>query len=290
MKNIPQQLAKKIEAARKERGDKGVAQRALSSLDLTSLKEDDTQKSIKALCKKARTKHGYTAAVCVYPAFVKTAADNIPAGGAAIATVINFPDGDHTTEGNMATPENTAEAIAKAVAAGATEIDIVFDYKSFLNGNSEKALMLLRTADDVCRSPYSGFHPALKVIMESAAFNDYNDLHEACALVAKEIHPDFLKTSTGKHPGGGATLESGAILLDVAARHNIGVKISGGVSSTDDCAHYLALADNIMGSDKTNPAFFRFGASGVINDLLAVLDNISPNSPARKQKTPGLEY
>jgi len=46
---------------------------ALRCLDLTSLKDDDTDASIEALVERADTPHGAPAALCVYPRFVATA-------------------------------------------------------------------------------------------------------------------------------------------------------------------------------------------------------------------------
>ena len=42
----------------------------ISSLDLTSLSHDDTKESITDLCKRAVTKYGNAAAVCIYPEFI----------------------------------------------------------------------------------------------------------------------------------------------------------------------------------------------------------------------------
>ena len=47
--------------------------RLIGSLDLTSLSHDDTEEKIAALCAKAVTPYGTTAAVCVYPEWVPLA-------------------------------------------------------------------------------------------------------------------------------------------------------------------------------------------------------------------------
>ena len=66
---------------------------ALKMMDLTSLSEDDTDKTIIKLCKDARTKYGNVAAVCVYSKFVKLAKKELVGTGINVATVVNFPDG-----------------------------------------------------------------------------------------------------------------------------------------------------------------------------------------------------
>ena len=53
---------------------------------------------------------------------------------------------------------------------------------------------------------------------------------------------------------------------------NTGFKPAGGIKTTEDCAGYLALADKILGDDWVSPRTFRFGASSVLDDLLAALD------------------
>ena len=58
----------------------------------------------------------------------------------------------------------------------------------------------------------------------------------------------------------------------------VGFKASGGVRSLADAAVYLALADEIMGPTWVNPATFRFGASGLLDALLA---DIAAEPPAR---------
>ena len=56
---------------------KEIAQKALSLLDLTSLNDDDTDETVVALCDKAHGEFGKTAAVCVWPRFVKTAKERL---------------------------------------------------------------------------------------------------------------------------------------------------------------------------------------------------------------------
>ena len=86
---------------------------------------------------------------------------------------------------------------------------------------------------------------------------------------------DFLKTSTGKlEPA--ATPEAAAALLEVIAAaqrdgQSIGLKVAGGVKTVADAAVYLEMADRTLHPSGAEPGNFRFGASGLLNDIVAVL-------------------
>ena len=104
-------------------------------------------------------------------------------------------------------------------------------------------------------------------------------------LLAAEIAlaegADFLKTSTGK-VAVNATREAAEILLTCIRRdgRKIGFKAAGGIKTAQDAANYLALADQIMGRGWVSPMSFRFGASGVLNDLLAAAEGRSAAAQA----------
>ena len=52
----------------------------------------------------------------------------------------------------------------------------------------------------------------------------------------------------------------------------IGLKPSGGIRTVDDAAAYLQQADDVMGPEWVTPSTFRFGASGLLDALIAALD------------------
>jgi deoxyribose-phosphate aldolase len=57
-----------------------------------------------------------------------------------------------------------------------------------------------------------------------------------------------------------------------AADRTIGLKPSGGIRTFDEAMAYIQLADSVMGEGWATPATFRFGASGLLDALLAVVD------------------
>ena len=77
----------------------------------------------------------------------------------------------------------------------------------------------------------------LKVILETAALDD--DAIVAACRVAEDVGADLVKTSTGFHPAGGATVHAVALMAD-AVGGRLGVKASGGIR---DAATALAMVD-----------------------------------------------
>ena len=107
-----------------EATNRQVAALALSLLDLTDLTDDCTAAAIEKLCASARTAHGHTAAICIWPRFVAQARAILgPQSAVKIATVVNFPSGDLPVE-------TVVDETRKAIADGADEIDLVIPYRA----------------------------------------------------------------------------------------------------------------------------------------------------------------
>ena len=241
------------------------AKRALALLDLTNLNDDCDEAAIDALCAAATPPHGNVAAVCVWPRFVSRAKARLEGSGVRVATVANFPTGEGGAD--LVATETTA-----SFADGADEVDVVIPWNRLRHGDPDAVVAVLAAA--------KGATPdgrGLKAILETGALEELSVIERAAAL-AVEAGVDFLKTSTGKHPSGGASLEAAEILLSVirGADRRVGFKASGGVRTTADAAAYLSVADRIMGADWARPETFRFGASGLLADLLAALDGAAP--------------
>lgn len=235
---------------------------AISCMDLTSLTGHETTDDIDNLCAKADQGNGLrVAAVCVYPQHIARAVEKLQGKNIAVATVINFPSGESTS---IKTMVDTSAANA----AGAVEQDIVLAYQSFHEGKIEIADDLLKNFMRLCREDQKD-KTRSKVILESSAFYDMDQLYDA-ALLALKHKPDFLKTSTGKHPNGGATLEAVAVMLAAIrdTQSETGLKVSGGVTS-DNAAQYIALARDMMGENWVTTERFRIGASSALDGLLA---------------------
>ncbi|PKR54270.1 deoxyribose-phosphate aldolase [Thalassospira marina] len=248
------------------------AKRAISVLDLTSLNDDDTIEKIEALCQRAQTPAGNTAAICVYAPFIETSWKTLGKSGIKTATVVNFPKGDKAAQ-------RVADETADAVAAGADEIDLVMPYQAFLAGDHDGSAEVIAATRQAC-----GPFMTLKVILETGEYPDAKAIYDAARLAIYN-GANFVKTSTGK-VATGATPEAAiamiAAIRDAKAEQNLdcGFKASGGVRNTQDAALYLAIADHMMGADWATPATFRFGASSVLTDLLKTCGFGDSNTPS----------
>lgn len=245
---------------------KDYAKQALSLMDLTSLNDNDTDEIIHDLCIAANTPFGQTAAVCVYPAFVKTAISTLDENHAKqvkVATVTNFPHGNAEVE----TAVRETEA---AIADGADEVDVVFPYRALIGGDEAIGAALVAECKAVCGDK------ALKVIIESGELKS-PELIKKASEIAISSGADFIKTSTGKVPVN-ATLATAEIMLNAIkdSGKKVGFKAAGGVRSVEDATAYLQLAEKIMGKDWVNADTFRFGASGLLASLLATLNDETP--------------
>ena len=245
------------------------AARALACLDLTSLNLDDTPERIDALCDRALSPAPgidiHPAAVCIYPRFVAQANARLHGSDIGVAAVANFPLG--------ASPvDDVIREVEQALADGADEIDVVFPFRAYLAGDDETSADLVRRVAATCHD--GSRRATLKVILETGVLQDPSVI-KAAASIAVANGADFLKTSTGKlEPA--ATPQAAAALLDVivAARKSgqrIGLKVAGGVKTVAEAAGYLDLADQRLQPEGAESSTFRFGASGLLNDIVAVL-------------------
>jgi deoxyribose-phosphate aldolase len=161
------------------------------------------------------------------------------APGIAVAAVCGFPSGAHR-------PALKAAEAAAAVDAGATEIDVVIDLGLAAAGDwagIEAELTLVRRA---VPSPV-----VLKVIIESALLDTLDRAAiEAACRAAEAAGADFVKTSTGYHPAGGATTDAVARMA-AAVGGRLGVKASGGIRTAADAVAMVDAGATRLGCSAT---------------------------------------
>lgn len=245
------------------------AKRALGLVDLTNLNDDCTPEDISRLTERTVTDHGSVAAVCVWPRFVAQAAKELTGTGVKVATVVNFP------QGGLETSAVVAETL-KAIEDGADEIDHVMAYEAFVAGRKGFVEEQIIRVKDAIPEP-----AILKVILETGEIKDPLLIH-AASNIAIAAGADFIKTSTGKVKVN-ATLEAAEVMLtaiEEARRDNaervIGFKPAGGIRTSEDAEAYLALADRILGHNWASASTFRFGASGLLDALIATIEGTEP--------------
>jgi deoxyribose-phosphate aldolase len=238
------------------------ARTALAAMDLTRLEDDADDAEVRALCRRADTPFGHPAAVCVYPAFIAAAREELADAGlseaVAVATVANFP-------GGAAEPERAAAEVLQSVSLGADEVDVVFPWRALLDGDDTVGERLVRQ----CRAAAGA--RVLKVIVESGMLEAPEAIRRA-ANIAIDAGADFIKTSTGKTDVG-ATMQAADVMLEAIrdGGRPCGFKVSGGVRTLDDAAGYLQRTEQVLGAEATRPERFRIGASGLLARVLEAL-------------------
>ena len=230
-------------------------QKIVSLIDLTQLGDNDTQVDIINLCEKARNSLGEVAALCVYKQFILVVKKQL-GNNFKVATVVNFPNGDNAID-------DVILEVKQALALGADEIDLVIDYKEYLSqGFSEKSCQMMVEVKNLCKAK------TLKVIIESGALKSQKLIAKVCQDVI-DAQADFIKTSTGK-TSEGATLAAAQVILEKIKNSDktTGFKASGGIRDYSQAVAYIELAANILSNNFVNPQTFRFGVSGLLDNLL----------------------
>jgi deoxyribose-phosphate aldolase len=237
-----------------------VARRALASLDLTNLDADCDREAVLKLCRRASTPFGHVAAVCVWGRFAADARKALAGGAVHVACVVNFPEGQDALD-------VIAAETRRFIDAGADEIDVVIDWRSLLAGEEAKAAAPVAGARKA-----AGADATLKAILETGELKDERLIRRA-SEIAIAVGADFIKTSTGKVKVN-ATPEAMRTMLSVIAgqEREVGLKPSGGIRTVAEAALYLGIADEIMGAKWATPETFRFGASSLLDAILATLE------------------
>ncbi|MGV9801513.1 deoxyribose-phosphate aldolase [Mycobacterium sp. NPDC003449] len=205
-------------------------------VDHTLLKPEATEADVAALVAEAADLGVF--AVCVSPPVVAVAAHAAPPG-LAVAAVAGFPSGKHL-------PGIKATEAQLAATAGAAEIDMVIDVGVAVTG------ALAAVAADVAAVRAAVPAATLKVIVESAALLSLSGetrLVDVCRA-AEDAGADFVKTSTGFHPAGGASVRA-VELMAGAVGERLGVKASGGIRTAEQAAAMLDAGATRLGLSGT---------------------------------------
>lgn len=174
-----------------------------------------------------------TYSICVSPSMLPVRAD---LGEVKVATVCGFPSGKHTATAK-------ATEAAEAVFHGADEVDMVIDL------GLVKAGLLDQTRTEILAVRNAVPRPlVLKVIIESAALSD-EEIVAACQA-AEAAGADFVKTSTGFHPAGGASVHA-VSLMAATVGGRLGVKASGGIRDWDTAVAMIEAGATRLGLSGT---------------------------------------
>lgn len=204
--------------------------------DHTVLKATAVSEEIVHLCDQAMEYH--FAAVCINPRWVRMSANRLEGTGVRICTVVGFPLG---ADGAA----NKAEQARITINEGADEVDMVADLAAILEGDMKTYLLDIEAVLKVCRSVRPGV--CLKVILEMAALNAEQKAF-ACEG-ASRLGVDFVKTSTGFHPAGGARTEDVSIMSKYA--RNCKIKAAGGIGTVEDALAMIEAGASRIGASRS---------------------------------------
>ena len=253
--------------------------RAISCMDLTTLSGDDTDERVRRLCAKARQPIQHqlakqlqieelgikVAAVCVYHRFVETAARALEGSGVRVAAVsTGFPAG-------LSPMQERAAEIRRSVEAGADEIDIVITRAHVFGGKWQELY------DEVAQFKRAAGHCHMKAILGTGDLLTLPNVARA-SFVAMMAGADFIKTSTGKESTN-ATLPVGFVMTRAIREYAqetgmaVGFKPAGGIRTAQQSTQWLALMKDELGTPWMKAELFRFGASGLLNDIERQLEH-----------------
>lgn len=194
-------------------------------IDHTLLKTDATRAQVAALVDEAKDLGTFS--VCVSPSMLPLEVDT---GDVKVATVVGFPSGNHTAA-------TKAREAAEASEHGADEVDMVINIGLLREGRADLVEAEIRAV----REATPGL---LKVIIESAALSD-DEIVAACKA-AEAAGADYVKTSTGFHPAGGASVHAVEVMKQTVG-DRLGIKASGGIRDWETACAMVAAGATRLG-------------------------------------------
>jgi len=239
----------------------------LNSVELTTLKTDDSEDSVMRFVEKVNKfddvypELGHVATVCVYPCFASICHDTLENEEVEIACVSAcFPSSQSFIEVKIA-------ETALAIKDGATEIDIVQSVGKFLAGDYETVADEIAELKEVCGDK------KLKVILETGCLKTASNIKKA-SILAMYAGADYIKTSTGKlEPA--ATPEAAYVMCQAIKEYyeetgiQIGFKPAGGMKTVEDALKYYTIVKEVLGEQWLNNTMLRLGTSSLANKLLS---------------------
>ena len=215
-----------------------------AKIDHTLLAPEASDHDVEALCEEA-IELGVRAA-CVSAARVPAAVRVLAGSKVRLAAVVGFPSGAHLAAVKR-------DEAARALGDGATELDMVIDlgYAAV----DDWAMVGEEVAGVRAAVPAPA---VLKVIIESAVLSEQG-IDAACAACVA-AGADFVKTSTGFHPAGGASEAAVARIARNVGVASLGVKASGGIRSAEQALGMVAAGATRLGMSRTAQVLDEIGA------------------------------
>lgn len=202
--------------------------------DHTNLKAFATEADLEKLCGEAAQIHA--AMVAINPANVQFCKKVLAGTGVHVGAAISFPLGQTTID-------EKADETRHAIADGADEIDYVLNVGKLREGNTGYIRREMETIVSICRE--SGV--LSKVIFENCYLT--KDQIRTAAEIAKEVRPDYIKTSTGFGTSG-AKAEDVKLMKEVVGTQ-VKVKAAGGIRDWKTCAAMIDAGAQRIGTSSS---------------------------------------
>ena len=201
-------------------------------IEHTLLKQDAKLEDFIKLFEEAK-EHEFLG-VCINPAYVKLAKENLYGTDVKIVTVVGFPLGANRSDVK-------AFETSKAVDDGADEIDMVLNVSKLKDKDYNFIINDIKTVKAACKNK------PLKVILETDLLTK-DEIKKACELCI-EAKADFVKTSTGFVKGGvGAKVEDVKLMFDTVSPYGLKVKASGGIRDKEAAIKMLEAGAERLGT------------------------------------------
>lgn len=201
-------------------------------IEHTLLKQDAKLEDFTKLFNEAK-EHQFLG-VCINPAYVKLAKENLKNSDVKVVTVVGFPLGANRSDVK-------AYETSKAVEDGADEIDMVINVTALKNKDYDFVINDIKTVKSACQNK------PLKVILETDLL-EKDEIKKACELCV-EAKADFVKTSTGFVKGGvGAKVEDVKLMYETVFPHGLKVKASGGIRDKETAIKMIEAGAERLGT------------------------------------------
>lgn len=201
-------------------------------IEHTLLKQDAKLEDFIKLFEEAK-EHKFLG-VCINPAYVKLAKENLLGSDVKIVTVVGFPLGANRSDVK-------AFETSKAVEDGADEIDMVINVSKLKDKDYDFIINDIKTVKTACKDK------PLKVILETDLLTK-EEIKKACELCI-EAKADFVKTSTGFVKNGvGAKAEDVKLMFDTVSPYGLKVKASGGIRDKEAALKMLEAGAERLGT------------------------------------------
>lgn len=201
-------------------------------IEHTLLKQDAKLEDFIKLFNEAKV-HKFLG-VCINPAYVKLAKENLKDNDVKVVTVIGFPLGANRSDVK-------AFEASKAVEDGADEIDMVINVTAIKNKDYDFVVNDIKAVKAACKDK------PLKVILETDLL-EKDEIKKACELCV-EAKADLVKTSTGFVKGGvGAKAEDVKLMYETVSPYGLKVKASGGIRDKETAVKMIEAGAERLGT------------------------------------------